>query len=138
MTNVDSSGEGRFVDGQCTTTSEIPVGTILERDSSGYAIIPTTTPGYVWGVAATKIDSVTTAALVDITVQTTGVASVRVSADEGDYGEYIVAMGSGTTAGMGTSHSGDASTLNPQKIVGRVLTPPNSGETTAVVLMGQC
>ena len=135
MTDIsESEGEGRSIGLQATTTAKIPVGSILEQDSSGYAIMPTATPGNVIiGVAATEIAAKTTAALKDITVQTSGLAPVRVSAGEGTYNELIVAFG--TTLGIGTTHSADASTLTRYKIVGRVVTPATTAGTTCVVLL---
>jgi len=135
MTDIqESMGEGRFIGLQASTTVEIPVGSILEQDSNGYVTLPTTTPGnMVIGVAATKKPSQTTASAKNIVVQTAGLAPVRVSAGEGTYNELIVAFG--TTGGIGTTHSADASTLNPYKIVGRVVVPATTSGTTCVVLL---
>lgn len=133
----DSVGRGDMIQYEtATTTIEIASGRIVELNTSGNVILPTTTPGNPVGVSATKVASRTTASQKDIVVQVSGLAHITCAANEGfDYNDQVKAAasnGKATTAGTyaGTTFSSD----DNRKVVGRVITPDATTTGTTVVV----
>jgi len=138
MTVSDSVGEGKYVDyDTSSTTSAINTGRIVELNSDGDVILPTTTPGNPVGVSATKVSARTTASKEKITVQVSGMAHVACAANEAfDYNGQVVPAENGLAATVGTYAGTTFSSENMRKIIGRVYTPDaTTTGTTAIVLL---
>ena len=130
---ANEGGRGRYIGKEtASTTIEITPGNIVELNSTGECMLPTATAGAIFGVAASKVASRTTASKKKILIQRSGIAHVSCLANETfAYGEVVVA---GTTGGLATSHALDCSTLNPQLIVGKLSTTDDTTEGTTVVV----
>ena len=132
----DSHGRGNFLSyDTASTTIEIPEGRIVELDSSGDVILPTTTPGNPIGVSATNVDARTTATVEKITVQTAGICSITCAANQAfGYNDQILAV---TLTGYGATAATFAGTTfgseDARKVVGRVFTPDATTTGTTVV-----
>lgn len=134
MTVAGEGGRGRNISYEtASTTIEIDRGRAVELDSSGNVILPTTTPGPCAGVSVSKVAARTTATKERILVQTSGLVPMCCAANEAfAYGELAVSV---TLTGKATSHAADASTLDPQKIIGKVHTPDATTEGTTLIVV---
>lgn len=136
MALPDAVSEGRFI-GYTTssTTVQILPGRIVEFDSSGDIVIPTTTPivDQIAGVTASKVAARTTATKENILVQVTGVAHVLCTANEGfTIGRLVRAgvLGIATTAVAQTTITATALAA----CIGKVVTPDATTEGTTVAI----
>ena len=114
MTVSDSIGEGRFFEkNTSSTTVEIPVGRILEYDSSDDLVLPTTTINVdqLAGVSASKVAARTTATKKKIVVQVYGLTHICCAANAGfGVGKLVRATEAGraAAAALATTITGTA------------------------------
>jgi len=140
MAVVESSeGEGRYIGCQASTTNEIPSGRIVEYDTNGYIVLPTTTPNVDQqaGISATKKASQTTASLKDIVVQQTGMAPIVCTANDAfAVGKYVRSATAGTGAGYASTVA-EATTITATALeaaIGKVVIADATTEGTTVVV----
>lgn len=136
MSVNNSSGNGDFIGYEtASTTIEIAAGLIVEFDSSGDIILPTTTPGNPAGISATKVASRTTATQEKITVQTTGLAAITCAANEAfDQNEMVISASANGNATAGATFAGTTwGSEDARKVVGRVITPDATTTGTTVL-----
>ena len=140
MTVNDSIGEGRTVDAQTSsTTVEIPSGRIVEWDTSGNIVLPTTTPivDRPAGVTVSEVAARTTATKENIIIQQTGLAAIVCTANDAfTYGGYVRAATAGTGAGYASSVA-LATTITSTALaaaIGKVVVIDATTEGTTVVV----
>ena len=140
MAVADSVGEGRTVDARTSsTTVQILPGRIVEWDTSGYIVLPTTTPivDRMAGVTVDEVAARTTATYEPIIVQQTGLAAVVCAANsQFTYGGYVRAATAGTGAGYASTVA-LATTITSTALaaaIGKVVTIDATTEGTTVVV----
>lgn len=133
----NSSGRGNTIQyDTASTTIAIATGLIVELDSSGDVVLPTTTPANPVGVSATAIAARTTATAEKIVVQVAGVAALTCAANEAfSYNgpvQSASANGNATTAATyaGTTFGSE----DMRKVIGRAVTIDATTEGTTVVV----
>lgn len=140
MTVNDSVGRGAY-QGFTTesTTSAITTGKIVEFDSSGDIVLPTSTPivDQIAGVTASEVAARTTASKEDIIVQTSGLAHIACAANSAfAEGKFVRVATAGTGAGY-ASTAAEATTITSTAlaaVIGKVVTPDATTTGTTVIV----
>ena len=136
MAVKNSSSNGDFIGlDTSSTTAAIAAGLIIELDSSGDAILPTTTPANPFGVTATSVAARTTASKEKITVQRTGIAAITCAANEAFGYNDMVIPGESGVATTGPTFAGTTwGSEDARKVVGAVAEPDATTEGTTVLV----
>jgi len=136
----DQVSEGRLIGAQTSsTTVQILPGRIVEWDSSGNIVLPTTTPAVDTqaGVSASKVALRTSATKEDIMIQQSGLTHIVCAANSAfTYGGFIRSATVGTGAGYASS-AALATTITSTAlaaVIGKVVIPDATTTGTTVVV----